>query len=251
MHCLLITLFPEMLDLLNYGVIGRAREQGRLALTSLNPRDFASDTYHTVDDRPYGGGPGMVMKPEPLCHALQAAQKKLPHAKKLYLSPQGEPLTHAKVLELAQHPELILLAGRYEGVDERIIEQEIDAEISIGDFIVSGGELPALLLIDAIARVQPGVLGDAESAQQDSFMADRLDHPCYTRPEVFNGQAVPNVLLSGDHKAIARWRHKQSIGKTWQKRPDLLKRRVLTADESALLAEFIAEQTGQKNEQNH
>jgi tRNA (guanine37-N1)-methyltransferase len=242
-----VTLFPDMVShACGYGITGRARERRLWDLGVWNPRDFATDAYRTVDDRPYGGGPGMVLVPEPLSAALAAAraaqQARGNHApRSIYLSPAGKPLTHRAVLELAGGEGLILLAGRYEGIDERVLQRQIDAEVSIGDFVVSGGELPALLVIDAIVRQLPGALNDAESARQDSFADGMLDCPHYTRPETYDGDRVPDVLLSGNHAAIRRWRLKQAIGRTWQRRPELLDQRELSLDEQALLAEFQRE----------
>ena len=239
----IITLFPDMFQALSAGVVGRAQQAKRIELDFTNPRDFATDPHRTVDDRPYGGGPGMVMQAQPLEAAIQAIRNSHTQPiKSIYLSPQGRPLTHQAVAELSQLPQLILVAGRYEGIDQRFLDHHIDEEWSIGDFVVSGGELPAMMLIDAVTRLLPGVLGHPQSAEQDSFASGLLDCPHYTRPEQFNDESVPNVLLSGDHQAIARWRLKQSLGKTWQMRPDLLKRRVLTADEKTLLEEYISEQ---------
>jgi len=215
-----VTLFPEMLDgAVAFGVMGRALERGIWTLACRNPRDFATDSYRTIDDRPYGGGPGMVMRAEPLAKALDAAREGMRaagivRARFVSLSPQGEPLRHARVSKLAAEPGLILLAGRYEGVDERLLEKEIDLEVSIGDFVVSGGELPALLLIDAIVRQLPGVLNDAQSNVEESFVEGFLDCPHYTRPEELAGGAVPPVLLSGDHAEIARWRRQQSLDRS-------------------------------------
>lgn len=220
----IISLLPEMFAALNYGVIGRALQEDRLKLSHYNPREFSTDPHQRVDDRPYGGGPGMVMSYQPVADAIKAAKSEHPAARVIHLSPQGQPLTHAKVKELAQEPGLILLASRYEGVDQRVIDSLVDEELSIGDFVVSGGELPAMMLVDAIGRCLPGVLGDAESAEQDSFVDNLLDHPHYTRPEQVAGQSVPPVLLSGNHADIAAWRQEQRKKSTWQKRPDLLKR---------------------------
>jgi tRNA (guanine37-N1)-methyltransferase len=242
-----VTLFPEMVhSAAQYGVTGRALERGVWALACRNPRDYASDAYRSVDDRPYGGGPGMVMLAEPLERAIGAARAALLAAgvgkpKVVCLTPQGEPLRHARVAELAVEAGLILVAGRYEAIDERVIEREIDLEIAIGDFVVSGGELPALLLVDAVVRQLPGVLNDAQSAVEESFVDGMLDCPHYTRPEVYDGAVVPPVLLSGDHAAVARWRHKQALGRTWRRRPDLLAARSLTAEEAKLLEEFKRE----------
>lgn len=245
-----ITLFPQMFDALTqYGITRRAAEQDRYVLKTWNPRDFTTDNHRTVDDRPYGGGPGMVMLAEPLAAAINAARERqkaagVAQTHVVYLSPQGRLLTHAVVKELAAKPEegLILLTGRYEGIDERLIRQMVDQEISIGDYVLSGGELAAMVLMDSLVRLLPGVLGDKDSAEQDSFVQGLLDCPHYTRPEVFNGEAVPPVLLSGNHADIQRWRLSQSLGRTWLRRPDLLGRRDLTKEESGLLAQFQKEQ---------
>ncbi len=245
-----ITLFPQMFDALTqYGITRRAAEQGNYVLRTWNPRDFTTDNYRTIDDRPYGGGPGMVMLAEPLSLAISAARQRqaasgVVNSRVVYLSPQGRLLTHALVKELVSSPEegLILLAGRYEGIDERLLRQMVDEQISIGDYVLSGGELAAMVLMDSLVRQLPGVLGDAESAEQDSFVQGLLDCPHYTRPEVFNGEAVPPVLLSGNHAEIARWRLQQSLGNTWLRRPDLLDRRDLTKEESGLLSRFQKEQ---------
>jgi tRNA (guanine37-N1)-methyltransferase len=216
---------------------------------TVNPRQFATDVHKTVDDRPYGGGPGMVLKAEPLRQAMELASAMVPSARRVYLAADGEPLTQRKVAEYAGLPALVLVAGRYEGVDERFVEQCIDEPVSVGDVVLSGGELPALMVIDAVARLLPGTLGDAESALQESFSDGLLDWPHYTRPEVWAGQAVPDVLAGGNHAAIARWRLKQSLGRTWQRRPDLLARRNLTDLERRLLAEYQAEQDATRREQ--
>jgi len=245
-----VTLFPEMVEnAARYGVTGRARERGLWQLGVWNPRDFAKDNYRTVDDRPYGGGPGMVMLAEPLAQALAAARSAQGAAgvsvsRTIHLTPAGAPLTHEKVMQLARADDAgyVLLAGRYEGVDERLIAREADDEIAIGQFVVSGGELPALMLIDAIARQLPGALNDAESAQQESFVDGLLDCPHFTRPESWAGQKVPDVLLSGDHAAIRRWRLQQALGRTWQRRPDLLEGRALTKEERELLAQYRQQQ---------
>jgi tRNA (guanine37-N1)-methyltransferase len=238
-----ISLFPDMFDAITqFGVSGRAVRNGLLTLSVWNPRDFTYDKHRTVDDRPYGGGPGMVMKVEPLREAIDAAKAELGEdCKVIYMSPQGKKLDQQGLNQLAKQDKLILIAGRYEGIDERLIEEYIDEEWSIGDYVLSGGELAAMVMMDGVARLLPGVLGDDESAQQDSFMAGVLDHPHYTRPEVLNDQPVPDVLLGGDHEAIRKWRLKQSLGRTWLRRPDLLENRALTDEQNALLKEFIAE----------
>jgi tRNA (guanine37-N1)-methyltransferase len=243
MHLGVISLFPDMFDAITqFGVSGRAVRNGLLTLSVWNPRDFTYDKHRTVDDRPYGGGPGMVMKVEPLREAIDAAKAELGEdCKVIYMSPQGKKLDQQGLNQLAKQDKLILIAGRYEGIDERLIEEYIDEEWSIGDYVLSGGELAAMVMMDGVARLLPGVLGDDESAQQDSFMAGVLDHPHYTRPEVLNDQPVPDVLLGGDHEAIRKWRLKQSLGRTWLRRPDLLEDRILTDEQTALLKEFIAE----------
>jgi tRNA (guanine37-N1)-methyltransferase len=246
-----VTLFPQMFEVLTkYGVTGRASTNGIYHLHTWNPREFTEDNHRTVDDRPYGGGPGMVMLAEPLERAITAARsrqiaKNLGTAasvpKVIYLSPQGRPLNHQVVLELCELPALVLLAGRYEGVDERLIERQVDYEISIGDYVLSGGELAAVVLIDCMVRQMPGVLGDPESASLESFTNGLLDFPQYTRPEVYYGTVVPDVLMSGHHARIKRWRLQQSLGRTWLRRPDLLALKVesgLTSEEKRLLEEF-------------
>jgi tRNA (guanine37-N1)-methyltransferase len=249
-----VTLFAPMFDAITqHGISRRAVERGLFALHCWNPRYFASDNYRTVDDRPYGGGPGMVMLAEPLEKALQAArdrqqQQTGQQPKVVYLSPQGQPLTHSLVMQLKAEPGLVLLAGRYEGVDERVIQRQVDLEVSIGDYVLSGGELGAMVLIDAIVRQLPGVLNDAGSAEQDSFVDGLLDCPHYTRPEVYEGISVPDVLLSGNHAEINRWRLKQALGRTWQRRPELLASRQLTKEESRLLASFQKEQDSAETE---
>jgi len=244
MQIAVVTLFPEFVTAaIQVGVLGRAVERGQVTVQAITPRDFAGDPRRTVDDRPYGGGPGMVLKVEPTRSALRAARAQLPTgSRRVYLGADGAPLTQAKVAELAQLPGLLLLAGRYEGVDERLLATEIDETISIGDYVLSGGELPALVLIDALVRTLPGVLGDEESAQQDSFMTGLLDWPHYTRPEELEGLQVPAVLVGGNHEAIRRWRLKQALGRTWLRRPELLAAKALTAEEQSLLAEFKTEQ---------
>ena len=239
MRIQVITLFPEeFAPLVSLGVTGRGISSGKVALELLNPREFATDRHRTVDDRPYGGGPGMVMAVEPLRSTIRVAKERAGLAKVSLLSPQGQPLDQDAVRELAQREELILVCGRYEGIDERLIELEIDEEWSLGDYVLSGGELAAAVLIDAVTRLLPGVLGDEQSAQQDSFMDGLLDCQHYTRPEEIEGLAVPPVLLSGDHGAIERWRRKQSLGRTWLRRPELLEELALDTESAALLAEF-------------
>jgi tRNA (guanine37-N1)-methyltransferase len=235
-----ITLFPEALEgLADLGVTGRAIRDGRVELKTWNPRDLATDRHRTVDDRPYGGGPGMVMAVEPLSATIKAAREAQGGQTRVSLmSPQGRRLDQAGIDELAGRQGLILVCGRYEGIDERIIESEIDEEWSIGDYVISGGELAAAIIIDAVTRLLPGVLGDAQSAIQDSFVDGLLDHPHYTRPEMAGEKAVPGVLLSGDHEAIRRWRRKQALGRTWQRRPDLLEGRELDKEAKLLLQEF-------------
>ncbi|HEX5125804.1 MAG TPA: tRNA (guanosine(37)-N1)-methyltransferase TrmD [Rhodocyclaceae bacterium] len=243
-----ITLFPEMFSALReYGISRRAYERGLWHLHCWNPRDYTEDAHRTVDDRPYGGGPGMVMLAEPLAQAVAAAKVvQIAEAgcagRVIYLSPQGRPLDHAAVVRLAGESALTLLCGRYEGVDQRLIDRCVDEEISIGDFVVSGGELPAMLLMDAIVRQLPGALNDAESAVEDSFVAGLLDCPHYTRPEEYAGERVAAVLLSGNHAEIRRWRLKQALGRTWLRRPDLLIDRILNREEMLLLEEFKREQ---------
>jgi tRNA (guanine37-N1)-methyltransferase len=245
----IVTLFPEMVETTaKTGVTGRALEQDKVTLRTWNPRDYSEDRHRRVDDRPYGGGPGMVMSVEPLRTAIRAAlsDDKTP-ATVVYLSPQGKRLTQSGVLRYAGMPRLVLVAGRYEGVDERLIEEMIDEECSIGDYVLSGGELPALILFDAIVRLLPGVLGHAESAEQDSYMTGLLDCPHYTRPEIMGDRKVPDILQSGNHEAIRRWRLKQALGRTWLRRPDLLEQCRLDKEQQLLLNEFKNEtimQTG-------
>lgn len=238
-----VTLFPEMLQALTeQGVSGRAVKQDKVSLACWNPRDFTHDKHQTVDDRPYGGGPGMLMKVQPLRDAIHAAKAAAGEgAKVIYMSPQGRKLDQQGVLELVQQEKLILVAGRYEGIDERLIDDEIDEEWSIGDFVLSGGELAAMTLMDAVIRLVPGVLGHEQSAQQDSFMEGLLDCPHYTRPEDYDGQLVPEVLLSGNHEKIRQWRLKQALGRTWQRRPDLLAALELTTEQQKLLTEYLDE----------
>ena len=239
-----ITLFPEMLSAVtDYGVTGRAVASGQVNVRCWNPRAFTSDIHQTVDDRPYGGGPGMVMKPEPLALAIAAARQALgDSARVLALTPQGRRLDDQAVRQLAQRDSLILLAGRYEGIDERLLDSLVDEEWSIGDYVLSGGELPAMVLIDAVIRQRPGVLGHEDSAGQDSFVGSRLDCPHYTRPEQWQGRSVPEVLRSGNHEAIARWRKMQAVGRTAERRPDLLAASPLSEEEQQLLAAYRREQ---------
>jgi tRNA (guanine37-N1)-methyltransferase len=242
-----VTLFPEMFDALTgSGITRRAVDRGLWQLSCWNPRDYATDNHRTVDDRPYGGGPGMLMLGDPLDEAISAAKDSQiavsgAAGKVIYLSPQGRTLDHALVRELVEEPALVLLCGRYEGIDQRLIDRQVDLEVSVGDFVVSGGELPAMLLIDALVRHLPGALNDAASAVEDSFVDGLLDCPHYTRPEVWRGEAVPEVLLSGDHARIRRWRLKQALGRTLSRRPDLLAARRLSKEEAVLLEEFRRE----------
>jgi tRNA (guanine37-N1)-methyltransferase len=238
-----ITLFPDFVrQSLQYGVLGRAIERGLLAVETVNPRQFATDVHKTVDDRPYGGGPGMVLKAEPLRLSMDEAMRQVPAARRIYLAADGAPVTQRKVAELAGLAQLVLVAGRYEGVDERFVEACTDESLSVADVVLSGGELPALMVIDAVARLLPGTLGDSESAVQESFTDGLLDWPHYTRPEVWAGRTVPAVLLGGNHAAIGRWRLQQSLGRTWLRRPDLLRQRELSQEERRLLDEYLAEQ---------
>jgi tRNA (guanine37-N1)-methyltransferase len=238
-----VSLFPELVEpVVRFGVVGRARENGLLALEHATPRDFAHDRHRTVDDRPYGGGPGMVLKYEPLRDAVHALRTKLPEGtRELVLSAQGRPFDQAFARELAQAPGMLLVAGRYEGMDERFVEGEVAAELAIGDYVLSGGELAAAVVIDAVARLLPGVLGDEDSHVEDSYTRGLLDCPQYTRPEVVDGRAVPEVLVGGDHAAVRRWRLKQALGRTWLRRPQLLAARALSDEERTLLDEFRAE----------
>ena len=248
-----VTLFPEMfVALTRSGITRRALEEKRWSLDFWNPRDFTQDVHRTVDDRPYGGGPGMVMMAAPLEAAISAARERQAAlglaSRVVYLSPQGRALSHERVMkfvELVEEEAIVLLCGRYEGIDERLIERCVDEEISIGDFVLSGGEIPAMALIDAVVRQLPGVLNDAESAEQDSFVAGLLDCPHYTRPEEYQGQRVPEVLSSGHHEAIRRWRLKQALGRTWQRRPELLAGRQMSKEETQLLRQY-QEQCGQE-----
>ena len=251
-----MTLFPEMFAALTqYGVTRRAVEQGKFELQMWNPRDFTNDNHRTVDDRPYGGGPGMVMLAEPLEKSIAAAKAAqtaagVKKSRVIHLSPQGRQLTHELVKELLARDEgLILLASRYEGVDERLLRQQVDEELSIGDYVLSGGELAAMVVMDSVVRQIPGVLGDDTSAQQDSYVQGLLDCPHYTRPEIYNGEAVPDVLLSGHHAEIEKWRLQQSLGRTAERRPDLLANRQLTKQETRLLAQYQQEQVSVKEEE--
>jgi tRNA (guanine37-N1)-methyltransferase len=236
-----VTLFPEMFRALTEsGIASRALQRNLWRLATWNPRDFTTNNYRTVDDRPFGGGPGMVMMAEPMEKALDAA-KAAGGGRVVYLSPQGQPLRHKRVMELSKEASLTLLCGRYEGVDERLLDTRVDEEISIGDFVLSGGELAAMALIDAVVRQLPGALGDEASVVEESFAEGLLDCPHYTRPEVYGGRGTPEVLLSGHHENIRRWRLKQSLGRTWLRRPDLLEARELSAEERKLLDEFQRE----------
>ncbi|HJS16167.1 tRNA (guanosine(37)-N1)-methyltransferase TrmD [Rheinheimera tangshanensis] len=238
-----ITLFPQMFDAITkFGVTSRAVKQGLLQVECWNPRDYTSDKHNTVDDRPFGGGPGMLMMVQPLTDAIRAAKQAAGgNVHTVYLSPQGRKLDQKGVQELSRYPKLLLVAGRYEGIDERVIETEIDEEWSIGDYVLSGGELPAMTLIDAVSRLVPGVLGHEESAEQDSFATGLLDCPHYTRPAVLADKEVPPVLLSGHHENIRRWRLKQALGRTWLRRPDMLNALALTKEQRKLLDEFQLE----------
>ena len=243
MHIGVVTLFPPMFSALSEaGITGRAIERGIVELRLWNPRDYAHDRHRTVDDRPYGGGPGMVMQVQPLSDAINAARAAAgPACRVIYLSPQGRRLDQAGLHELAALPGMVLVAGRYEGIDERVVTTQIDEEWSIGDYVLSGGELAAMVVIDAVARLLPGALGHEGSAQEDSFAEGLLDYPHYTRPEEIAGLRVPEVLLSGDHQAISHWRQKQALGRTWLRRPDLIEKLELQEEQQRLLDEFIRE----------
>lgn len=238
-----VSLLPELIEpVTRYGVVGRACERGLVGVRHVTPRDFAPEPHRTVDDRPYGGGPGMVLKYEPLRDAIEAARAALPAQSRAFLlSAQGRVLDQALVAELAHAPGLLLVAGRYEGVDERIVAREGLEELAVGDYILSGGELAAAVIIDAVTRLIPGTLGHEDSAREDSYTSGLLDYPHYTRPEQIDGMGVPKVLLEGHHEAIRQWRLKQALGRTWQRRPLLLKSRTLTREERRLLDEYIAE----------
>lgn len=243
MHIHAITLFPEMFTALTgSGITGRAYKHGKWQFTAINPRQYADNPLGYIDDRPFGGGPGMIMMAPPLQSAINAAKESCPQGKLIYMSPQGKPLTHAQVANLANEPALIVLCGRYEGIDERILSGNNITEISIGDFVVSGGELPAMMLMDAVIRLLPGILGDERSAVEDSFVNGLLDCPHYTRPVEFGQQTVPDVLRSGNHALIAQWRLTQSLKRTLTRRPDLLANRVLTPQESSLLQKIKQEE---------
>jgi tRNA (guanine37-N1)-methyltransferase len=235
-----VALFPEIVEpVARFGVVGRAAERGLLSIEHVSPRDFAIDRHRTVDDRPYGGGPGMVLKYEPLRDAVRALRAKLPAGtRELVLTAQGRPFDQAFVRELAQGPGMLLIAGRYEGIDERFIKGEVSAELALGDYVLSGGELAAAVVIDAVARLLPGVLGHEDSSVEESYTAGLLDCPQYTRPETVDGLRVPEVLLGGDHEAVRRWRLREALGRTWLRRPKLLAERELTAEEHELLEEF-------------
>jgi tRNA (guanine37-N1)-methyltransferase len=250
-----ITIFPEMFDALaDHGITRRALDEKVFELKAWDPRDFTSDNYRRVDDRPYGGGPGMVMLPDPLQACIDAAKARQREAgvevpKVVLMSPQGERLGEELVKELASEPGLVVIAGRYEGVDERLVDRSVDREVSIGDYVTSGGELPAMVMIDCIVRRLPGSLNDAQSASQDSFSAGLLDWPHYTRPEQWKDAKVPEVLMSGNHAAIARWRRKQALGRTWQRRPQLLEEAKLSKEDRQLLDEYRKEQQAAQQQQ--
>ena len=254
-HFDVITIFPEMFDaLLDHGITRRALDEKLFELRAWDPRDFAVDAYRRIDDRPYGGGPGMVMMAEPLRAAVDAAKARQRDAgvvlpKVLLMSPQGERLTEGLVMELAQEEGLVVVAGRYEGVDERLVERVVDREVSIGDYVTSGGELPAMVLIDCMVRRLPGSLNDSESASQDSFSGGLLDWPHYTRPEEWNGARVPEVLTSGNHAAISRWRRMQALGRTWDRRPELVEEAKLSPEDRQLLDEYRRERQAAQQQQ--
>ena len=244
MRIAVVSLFPDLVDqVVEYGVVGRAVERQLLSLECRNPRDFTNDVHRTVDDRPYGGGPGMVLKYEPAARAIREAKAGMSETcPVICLSPAGRVFDQGEARRLASLQGFVLLAGRYEGIDERLIENEVDEELSLGDFVLSGGEIAAMAVIDAVTRLLPGVLGDEESASQDSFMNGLLDYPHYTRPEMVDGKRVPAVLLSGDHARIARWRYKQALGRSFLRRPDLLEKLKLDVEQQQLLDEFLKEQ---------
>jgi tRNA (guanine37-N1)-methyltransferase len=243
-----VTLFPELIQqALKVGVLGRAVERGIVTVGCEDPRAHTRDVHRTVDDRPYGGGPGMVLKPEPMSAAIDAAAARVPGGPRIYMSAQGQPFTQAMAQEFSKLPGMTLVAGRYEGLDERIIESRIDREVSVGDYVLSGGEFPALVVIDAVARLLPGVLGDERSAVEESFDNGLLDWPHYTRPVEFEGRTVPEVLQGGHHADIQRWRLKQAVARTWLRRPDLIAKGGLPADAAKLLEEFLAEREGERH----
>ena len=237
----IISLFPKMIeDVLQYGVLGRAKKNHLLSFKYINPRDFSKDTHRTIDDRPYGGGPGMVMKYEPLSLAIKSAKEGLSDTcPVICLGPQGKLFDQEAAKRFSRLPGFILISGRYEGIDERIIESFVDEELSIGDFVLSGGEIPVLAVIDAVVRLIPGVLGDESSAKHDSFMSGIFDTPHYTRPKEIDGQSVPEVLLSGDHERIIKWRAEQAIGRTYLRRPDLIKKLNLNEDQKTMIEEYL------------
>lgn len=241
MYFSVISLFPQMFEAITgFGVTRRAYQSGLIDINVINPRDYANDKYQTVDDKPYGGGPGMLMKVEPLSKALEVAREKAPEGTKVVcMSPQGQCLNHSLVTQFHEWGSMIIIAGRYEGIDERILQSEVDLEVSIGDYVLSGGELPAMCVIDAVSRMVPGVLGNIQNAKEDSFAQGLLHFPQYTRPEEYNGMTVPEVLLSGDHEKIRRWRLMQALGRTYERRPELLEARGLSAQEAKLLALYL------------
>jgi len=253
-HFDVVTIFPAMLDALaDHGITARSLDEKRYELKAWDPRDFTKDAYRRVDDRPYGGGPGMVMLAEPLQAAIDAARRRQREAGVertlvVLMSPQGERLTDALVEELARAPGLVIIAGRYEGIDERLVQKMVDREVSIGDYVTSGGELPAMVLIDCMVRKLPGALNDAESAAQDSFTGGLLDWPHYTRPEDWQGAKVPDVLVSGNHAAIARWRRKQALGRTWDRRRDMVDESALSREDRQLLEEYRRERQAQEQQ---
>jgi tRNA (guanine37-N1)-methyltransferase len=243
-----VTLFPELIQqALKVGVLGRAVERGIVTVGCEDPRSHTRDVHRTVDDRPYGGGPGMVLKPEPMSAAIDAAAARVPGGPRIYMSAQGQPFTQAMAQEFSKLPGMTLVAGRYEGLDERVIESRIDREVSVGDYVLSGGEFPALVVIDAVARLLPGVLGDERSAVEESFDNGLLDWPHYTRPVEFEGRTVPEVLQGGHHADIQRWRLKQAVARTYLRRPDLISKGGLPGDAARLLDEFLAEREGERN----
>ena len=250
-----ITIFPAMFEAVSkHGITRRALEENRFELKVWDPRDFTTDNYRRVDDRPYGGGPGMVMMPEPLQAAIDAAKAAQREAgvamtRVVLMSPQGAPLDEALVRKLSAEPGLVVIAGRYEGIDERLVEKSVDLEVSIGDYVTSGGELPAMVLIDCLVRRIPGAMNDAGSVEQDSFSAGLLDWPHYTRPEEWKDAGVPDVLLSGNHAAIARWRRKQALGRTWDRRPDLVDEKSLSREDRQLLEEYLRERQAMQQQQ--